>query len=102
MFFWQNARMDIYKINVAKQINAFNKSLDDLQRTQLPFAASKAINSVAQMVKQAELANFRTKFDNPTPFTMKAIGVIPAMKRNLTATIFVKDDQAPYLAPYEF
>jgi hypothetical protein len=53
-----------------------------------------------------ETAEEKHVFDNPTPFTQRAIGKTTATKKTLRATVFIKDKtsegggQNAYLAPY--
>ena len=85
------------KIDVTADIAALSKTLDDIGRNQIPFAAARAITSAAKLSAATVTQALPTIFDRPTPFTMRAIGTTPATKANLTATVFVKDAQAAYL-----
>jgi hypothetical protein len=89
-------------ISVKANIAGVAKGLDDLAKRQLPFASALAVTGLAQRVRLAETANLAQTFDRPTPFTLNAVGVVPARKANPTAIVFVRDRQAAYLAPYEF
>lgn len=72
---------------------------DDVQRKQIPFAASMALNATAFEIQREEQAQVRSDFKNPRPFSQKAFGVIKSTKASQTATIFLKPDHQ-YLAPY--
>ncbi len=71
--------------------------LNRAQRKQVPFATALALTQTAKDVKKAEDIQISKKLDRPTKFTRNAIALTPATKRNLTATIFVKDAQIEYL-----
>lgn len=75
----------------------FEKSLDNLAKKQMPFAASKAMNDTANDVKRALEAQLPKKLDRPTPFSQRAFGIKRSSKRKLTVSIFIKDIQAEYL-----
>ncbi|MDE2104146.1 MAG: hypothetical protein KGL39_43315, partial [Patescibacteria group bacterium] len=89
------------EINIRADFSAGIAALTALERQQLPFGMAQAVTGVARRVAKAETDHFREAFDTPTPFTMNAVGVIPARKYTPTATVFVKDIQAAYLLPYE-
>lgn len=78
-------------------LDKLKKNLDTIAKRQLPFAIAKALTKTAWDVQKEETKQLPQKLDRPTPFTMKAFGVIGATKRNLVATIYVKPMQAEYL-----
>jgi hypothetical protein len=88
--------------NIRADLKALTRDLDYLSQRQIPFATAQTLTAVAREVAKVETEGLRTSFDTPTPFTMRAVGVIPARKATLTATVFVKDRQAKYLAPQAF
>lgn len=94
--------MSDYEISVKTNVDQFKKEMDYIAYKQIPFATSLALNSMAAKIIEVEKKNFQSTFDRPTPFTMNAMGMIPATKNNPQVTIFVKDIQATYLDPYEF
>lgn len=73
------------------------KAIEGLAQKQMPFAASLALNETAQDAKNAVTKQIEKKLDRPTRFTLNAVGVRRASKRNLKATVFIKDIQAEYL-----
>lgn len=89
-------------ISVTADVKAVSARLDALARTQIPFAASLALNDVAFQVQKAEQAAIATIFKNPRPFTKRSVLVSKASKSSLTATVYVREEVAKYLAPYEF
>ena len=90
------------KIDVTADVARLRATLDDLGRRQLPFAASLALSRTARRAQQdltrALPTIFAAKGYEPTPFTRRAIGMSPARKSNLVAEVFVKRQQARYLA----
>ncbi|SAK88563.1 hypothetical protein AWB77_04797 [Caballeronia fortuita] len=90
------------RINISADLRSLTRSLNDLERKQLPFATAQALTAVAKSVQVVEKGAIRQVFDRPTPFTVNSVGVKAARKNNLEAVVFVKDIAAAYLAPYEF
>ena len=72
---------------------------DDVQRKQIPFATSMALNATAFEVQREENSTVKVEFKNPRPFSQKAFGVIKSTKASQTAVVFLKPDHG-YLAPY--
>ena len=66
--------------------------LNALERKQLPFAYSLAVNRTAKLVKQAEIEKMRQVFDRPTPYTLNSLYVKPGTKANPTAYVWLKYD----------
>ncbi|MBX6382093.1 MAG: hypothetical protein IRZ07_03830 [Microbispora sp.] len=86
------------QINVSVDIRKATRFLDDAARRQIPFATAKALTATADAARIAVTRSLPQTFDRPTPFTLRAIGIKAATKRDLTARVFVKDAQAKYLA----
>lgn len=91
-----------------KGLKEFKGYMEALQKNQLPFAIAKAINDTANEVK-TELTNEMKKvFDRPTSYTLNSLFIKPATKRDLTATIGLKEwggkgtPASKYLAPQIF
>ncbi|MBK1842441.1 hypothetical protein JHL17_34105 [Azospirillum sp. YIM B02556] len=89
------------RIDVKLDMKGLQKSLDDFQRRQIPFALAKTATGVAKQVQKAETDAISDIFDRPTLFTQRSVGVKAARKSDLTATVFVKDIAAKYLEPFE-
>lgn len=89
------------KVTVRTDLFTLERSLDSFARKQLPFATSLALTAIAKRVKDAEDKAIPEIFDAPTPFTQKAVAIIPSRKQTQRAVIFIKDRQAHYLDPYE-
>lgn len=90
------------RITSTADFRRIERALDDFGRRQLPYAGSLALNQTARLARdeltRALPAIFSAKGRPPTPFTMRAIGTTAARKTDLRVEIFVKRDQAKYLA----
>lgn len=84
-------------LSVQADLKPLTRSLDDLQKKQLPFATALALTDVAKTAQAHVKAELPSIFDKPTPFTMNSIGIKAARKSNLEAVVFVKEKQAEYL-----
>jgi hypothetical protein len=74
------------------------RRMQDISSRQAPFAMALAMTKTVRQAKQAEDAHILSVFDQPTSFTKRAVAFEGATKRNLQARVFVKNDQAKYLA----
>lgn len=63
----------------------------DIEKRQIPFALSLAINKTAEITKRQEEHEMRDVFDRPTPYTLSSIFIKRSNKRNLTAIVGLKD-----------
>lgn len=82
-------------------LNDLSRQLRQLQK-QIPFATSQALTEVSRKIESAQRTAFQRHLENPTPFTVKAVGSVGARRDNLTAKVFVRDIAASYLEPFEF
>jgi hypothetical protein len=80
-------------------ISGINEIKRDLERMQKKMRddAKKALNNTAFSVKKKLDENIVESFDNPVPFTKRAIGVEQATRENLKARVFIRDPQLKYL-----
>jgi hypothetical protein len=92
------------RFSVQNDLDRLSRRLTNIQREQVPFAASMAINDVAADVANAVTRQMDRYLDNPTPFTQKAyqsrLGTFKgnrATKRKLYADIIPGQIQAEYL-----
>lgn len=81
-------------------IRELSGHLQKLQK-QIPFATAQALTSTARKIQAAEKVALSRKLDNPTPFTVNAVGSAGARRDNLMAKVFVRDIAASYLEPFE-
>jgi len=74
------------RINI-KGLDKLSARLSDMARRQIPFAASKAINDVANDVRTAVQAEMQKVFDRPTPYVIRSVQVRLSNKRELVAKV---------------
>ncbi|TDB28410.1 hypothetical protein ATCM_12495 [Stenotrophomonas sp. ATCM1_4] len=72
--------------------NALGRQLTDLERSQLPFAASQAANKVAFEIRERWKQRAPQVFDRPTPLTKNAALYRKATKARPYAEIFIRDE----------
>lgn len=65
--------------------------LDRVQRQQVPFATSVALNRTAKLAEEGIKAELRRVLDKPKPYTLGGTFVANSTKRNLTAIVGLKD-----------
>ena len=82
---------------ITSNIKAIMKGMSDLDKEQIPFAISKALNDTAFQAKDALVAQMKQKLDNPTPFTLRAVRIKKATKHKQYAYVYINDTQAEYL-----
>jgi hypothetical protein len=68
------------------------RQLSDLERTQLPFAASQAANKVAYEIREQWKVQAGRVFDRPTPLTTNAALYRKATKDKPYAEIYIRDE----------
>lgn len=78
-------------LNCKVDVKGALKQLANVKDKQIPFATSLAINRTAQKVKAKQEHEIRDVFDRPTPFIQNSQFIKYSNKRNLTATVGVKD-----------
>ncbi len=81
-------------INITENIEEVNRSLDDFERQEVPFALARTLGDVAEDIRKAFVLEIDTKFDRPTPFVRNSMFVHQATKRNLTAFVQFKSGPA--------
>lgn len=87
-------------ITVKHDLDKLKAEMTRVQKEQLPFAASLAINAVARKAKDMLPGVLERLLDKPKPFTTRsAFFTTSATKATLQATVGLKDIQAGYLAP---
>lgn len=87
-------------LSIRSNIREVTRDLDRLERQQIPFAQTLAVNSLAGLVQNAEKQGIQSEFPTATPFTVGGVKVRRARKSDPTATIYLGDIAEQYLAPY--
>lgn len=85
------------KISIKHDLDKVAKKLKNIQKKQIPFAASQAINDTVQDAQRAVVAQMDKKLDRPTPATRKGVRIRRASKRTLTGAVFIIDPVWEYL-----
>lgn len=80
-------KVDIQITGIKELISKMN----DLEKSQVPFAMAKALTKTAQDVQAAEVKVMQSSLDRPTPYTLKSLYVKPATKKDLSAMVYFKD-----------
>nr|WP_321465140.1 hypothetical protein [uncultured Desulfobulbus sp.] len=65
-------------------------------------ACAVALNKAGKIVKEAEVEEMKSVFDNPTRYTLNSLKLTPATKNDLKATVWFKEPDrmgAHYLVP---
>lgn len=68
--------------------------LNDLERKQIPFATSVALNKTARLAQAGIKEEMQRVLDRPKPYTLNGTFVANSTKYNLTATVGLKDKAA--------
>lgn len=85
------------QISVKTNTKELTKKVGFFFKRQIPFATSKAINNIALGLREWEMAQMPAQLDRPTPFTMNGVRVKKGDKRNLTASVYLRDEVDNYL-----
>lgn len=85
------------QISIESELKRFEKDLTEIEKKQIPFATSVALNNTAVEAQKEAQRQMGKRLDRPTPFTKKGVRVKRSSKRNLQASVFIQDIQAEYL-----
>ena len=87
------------QISVQSNIRQVTRFLDDVQKKQIPFAASRALNDIAFKVSRREMPELAQRvFDKgATSFTKRGFKYKKSNKRDLTAIVFIDEQQGEYM-----
>jgi len=86
------------QISIRDDLKKLTRDLTRLQKKQIPFAASVAINETAENAQAALKAQAQKKLDRPTKQTINAFRVgRKSNKNNLTRNVFILPWAAAYL-----
>lgn len=85
------------QISIEDSFKDAERWLDDIEKKQLPFATSVALNKTASRCRDGIMTAMLHVIDRPTPFTMEGFKIKTGSKRNLSAWILAKPIQEQYL-----
>ena len=74
-------------ISVKADVKALTKGLDKIQRKQIPFATSKALNPLAFDVRKTLQDVLPEYLDIPTPYTIRGVQVEKSTKKKLVSKV---------------
>jgi hypothetical protein len=88
------------KMNIRFDAAQIAKAFGELQQEH-PNVMAQAINDTTREVRDAQVAEIRASFDNPTAFTLRALRTTFASRSKLQAMVWLKDgtSRAHYLIP---
>lgn len=74
-------------LTISGSADALIRQLDDVQKRQIPYALSRALNDTAKDIVEAERVHMGSVFDRPTRWTLNAFYVKRSSKTKLVATV---------------
>lgn len=84
-------------ISVKMDIKAATKGLSNLQKRQIPFATSQALNDTAFQARTDAMAGMDKHLEKPTPWTKRGIRVGKSTKAKLVSSVAIEPDRWKYL-----
>ena len=85
------------QIDVRADLKRMTDRLTDVQKQQVPYATSVALNKTIRDLQQIEKSGMPEDIDRPTPFTVRGIQYKKSTKANLEAKVFIEQKRAEYL-----
>jgi len=80
------------RIGLKSEMERLTKDLNELQKKQIPFATSKAINSIINKQISAQKKEIKKVFDRPAPLTSRfSIHFIKSRKDRLEGRVYLND-----------
>jgi hypothetical protein len=67
------------------------RNIQNLAAEDAPMVTAYALTKTGQDIKQAQIETMKEVFDRPTKFTLNALYLKPATKRDLTAEVYFKE-----------
>ena len=75
------------QIDIRSDVKELTKSLNRIQRKQIPFAISRAINTLAFDVRKTLQDGLDIHMDRPTPYTKSGVQIEKSTKKNLVTEV---------------
>ena len=85
------------EISVKTDIKAATRWLTSIQKKQVPYATSQALNDTAFDARKAVQVQLPRKLNKPTPWTIRGVRVNKSSKRHLTSSVYFSADRAKYM-----
>lgn len=90
-------------INIKADIKPINRKLNSLQKKQIPFATSKAINKTAFQTRRQLQKDMDSTFrKGATAFTKRGVLVNKSHKTNLVGNVYINKEQSKYIEKQVF
>ena len=77
----------VMKISVKADVKELTRGLNKIQRKQIPFATSKALNTLAFDVRKTLQDSLDVHLDRPTKYTERGVQVKKSTKKDLVAEV---------------
>lgn len=87
----------MFDLDIRADVKGLTRYMNSLQKKQIPFATSQALNDTAFQAKKDQVIQLPKTLDSPTPFTKKGMRVKKANKRAPVATIYIEDKRNEYM-----
>ncbi|NBX10303.1 MAG: hypothetical protein EBR05_11030 [Marivivens sp.] len=81
----------MYRAEVTFDVDSMMKNLTELEKVQLPFASSLALNTMTKDIREDLRDRMKSTFENPVPFTLNSLFVSMSTKDNLTSVVGLKE-----------
>ena len=81
----------MYRAEISFDVDNMMKNITELQKVQLPFAASLALNTMSKDIREDLRDRMKSTFENPVPFTLNSLFVKMSTKDDLTSIIGLKE-----------
>lgn len=81
----------MYRAEISFDVDNMMKNISELQKVQLPFAASLALNTMTKDIREDLRDRMKGTFENPVPFTLNSLFVSMSNKDNLTSVVGLKE-----------
>jgi len=79
-----------FQLDISAAFDNFARQASEIERSNIPFVTAYALTKTAQDVKAAIVDSMGSVFDRPTRFTLNALQVVPATKRDLRSAVAFK------------
>jgi len=81
----------MYRAEISFDVDNMMKNITELQKVQLPFAASLALNTMSKDIREDLRDRMKSTFENTVPFTLNSLFVSMSTKDNLTSVVGLKE-----------
>lgn len=90
------------QISVKHDLKKMERQLNDIQKKQIPFAVSSALNRTVTTIATEEKREMARVIDKPKPFTLNSALYKKATKKKWEAVVFLRDQARGGTAPAKY